>query len=115
MFECPRCHSACISALQKLTLGARTRPARIVCPKCGGKVGVPFGPSVIAAMPIMLGTSAIIFLLPPFLPVPNMPFDTAKSSDLARAVIASIVLILGVAVDVLGIVLQLLWVPLIPR
>jgi hypothetical protein len=107
MNECPRCHSACISTLQKLTLGPGHR---FRCPNCGGQVGVPYGLTMIAALPAILGTCVIIFVLPSFLP--TLDPDRATPADVARAVI---VFIFAVALDVSALVLCLRWVPLIPR
>jgi hypothetical protein len=108
MHECPRCHSACISTLHKLTLG----PARSLrCTRCGGKVSVPYGRSIIALLPVIVGTCVVIFVLPSLLPLPNST-DRATLTKVAPAVF---VMIIAVALDLFGFVLYLRWVPLIPR
>jgi hypothetical protein len=112
MYECPRCHSACISSLDKLLLG----PAKSMqCPRCGGKVGVAFGPAIIAVLPAIFSVCVILVLLPSFLPLPDLHRDVATSADVARAVNAVIVFIFAAVLASLTPVLYLRWVPLIPR
>jgi hypothetical protein len=72
---------------------------------------MPYGRSIIALLPVIAGTCVVLFLLSSFLPLPTATHRTTLA-DVAPTVI---VLILAVALDVLGLLLYLWWVPLIPR
>ncbi len=48
MYPCPHCGKPGVSLLRRAFLG----PARATtCTACGGKVGVPWGPSMLAVLP----------------------------------------------------------------
>ena len=75
---------------------------------------MPYGWAIIALLPVILGTCLVIYLLPLFLPLLTLT-AMANRADVARAVTAVVVLTFAAALDVLGLVLYLRWVPLIPR
>jgi len=55
MHSCPHCNKDGITTLRRAFLG----PAMVtICTECGGKVGVPLGRSIVAAVPYLLAIGA---------------------------------------------------------
>jgi len=59
MYACPHCNKPGISLLRRATLGPAL-PAK--CAECGAKVGVPWGSSFLALVPLMIGLLASTWL-----------------------------------------------------
>lgn len=59
MYACPHCNKPGISLLSRATLGPAL-PAK--CAACGAKVGVPWGSSFLALLPLMTGLLVSAFL-----------------------------------------------------
>lgn len=58
MYKCPHCNQPGVTKLRKACLGPAL-PTK--CQACGGKVGVPYGPSIMALSPIFLAFFMFLF------------------------------------------------------